>query len=456
MKRNLLIITVIFIMVSTAFISCTEYQQPSNSIQEPSVTQSTAETGMSETTPVSAVQGQYNIVDTNQSKCYNNTRTITCPQPGEAFYGQDAQYKGLQPSYQDNGDGTITDLNTGLMWQQDPGDKMSYSDAVSGAESFSLAGYDDWRLPTIKELYSLILFSGTDPSGPDSSVSAIPFIDTDYFLFEYGDTSTGDRIIDSQFISSTNYVGTVMGGRNCNFGVNFADGRIKGYPVDPNPNQPVSKLFFVLYVRGNPDYGINDFEDNGDGTIRDTATNLMWSQSDSGEGMNWEEALAWVQQKNEENYLGYSDWRLPNAKELQSIVDYSRSPDTTNSAAIDPVFKTTSITNADGQTDYPYFWTGTTHVNANAAVGGQTAAYVAFGRAMGYMQFSQGRMVMRQDGPQSPQQSDGNYEYMDVHGAGAQRSDPKSGDASAYPVGHGPQGDEIRIDNYVRLVRDAS
>lgn len=43
---------------------------------------------------------------------------------------------------------------------------------------------------------------------------------------------------------------------------------------------------------------------------------------------------------------------------------------------------------------------------------------------------------------------------MDVHGAGAQRSDPKIGKASDYPEGDGPQGDVIRIDNYVRLVRN--
>jgi hypothetical protein len=48
-----------------------------------------------------------------------------------------------------------------------------------------------------------------------------------------------------------------------------------------------------------------------------------------------------------------------------------------------------------------------------------------------------------------------NGTWMDVHGAGAQRSDPKSGDPADYPYGHGPQGDAIRIYNYVRLVRDA-
>ncbi|MFR9578660.1 MAG: hypothetical protein SNG45_07410, partial [Rikenellaceae bacterium] len=44
--------------------------------------------------------------------------------------------------------------------------------------------------------------------------------------------------------------------------------------------------------------------------------------------------------------------------------------------------------------------------------------------------------------------------WINIHGAGAQRSDPKSGDPSKYATGRGPQGDAIRIYNYVRLVRD--
>jgi len=58
------------------------------------------------------------IVDTGQSRCYNNSTEISCPEPGNPFYGQDAQYEGIVPSYRDNGDGTITDLNTGLMWSK--------------------------------------------------------------------------------------------------------------------------------------------------------------------------------------------------------------------------------------------------------------------------------------------------------------------------------------------------
>ena len=127
------------------------------------------------------------------------------------------------------------------------------------------------------------------------------------------------------------------------FGVNFADGRIKGYGLSMPGGR--EKTFFVLCVRGNTAYGQNDLVDNGDGTITDRATGLTWTQEDSGTPLNWEEALAWVQQKNSENYLGYSDWQLPNVKELQSIVDYTRSPNTTSSAAIDPIFTCSQITN---------------------------------------------------------------------------------------------------------------
>ena len=60
---------------------------------------------------------------------------------------------------------------------------------------------------------------------------------------------------------------------------------IKGYPKTV-PGGRVT-LLYARYVRGNPAYGKNDFHDNGDGTITDLATGLMWQKADSGKGMNW-------------------------------------------------------------------------------------------------------------------------------------------------------------------------
>ncbi|MFW6163421.1 MAG: DUF1566 domain-containing protein, partial [Planctomycetota bacterium] len=374
----------------------------------------------------------YPIVDTGQVRCYDARSEVAFPEPGEPFYGQDAQYVANPPRYRDNGDGTVSDMVTGLMWQKDPGEKKTFRQAVAGAQKCSLGGHDDWRLPTIKELYSLILFSGTDPDPRSADTARCrPFIDTDAFVFRYGDPRRGERIIDAQYATATRYVSATMGGNPTMFGVNFADGRIKGYPVGATPRRRPEKTYHVMYVRGNPAYGRNDFHDNGDGTVTDRATGLTWQQADSGRGMNWQEALAYAEGLT---LAGHDDWRLPNAKELQSVVDYSRSPDATRSAAIDPIFEVTTITNEGGKADAPCYWTGTTHAGLSRA---STAAYVAFGRALGWMR----------------DRRSGRYRLLDVHGAGAQRSDPKTGDPSRFPRGRGPQGDVIRIDNHVRCVR---
>lgn len=407
----------------------------------------------------STAQDTYTVVDTGQTKCYNNTAEIACPSAGQAFYGQDAQFTRHAPSFTLSGDGlTVDDNNTGLTWQHSPdtngdgsitaADKLNWTNAQAWPAALNAAhygGYSDWRLPTIKELYSLIDFRGTDPSGytgTDPSVLT-PFIDRTYFDFAYGDTSAGERLIDSQYASNTMYVAS----STKLFGVNFADGRIKGYDLTMPGGQ--QKTFLVQCVRGGSNYGVNSFVDNGDQTVTDSATGLMWPKADSAAGMTWEAALAWVQTRNAANYLGYNDWRLPNAKELQSIIDYTRAPATSGSAAINPVFSATAITNEANQTDWPYYWAATTHATYDGS--GAAAVYLAFGRGVGWQREPPGATC---------------FSLTDVHGAGAQRSDPKSGNLGNYYLGvscyggsaygRGPQGDAIRISNYVRLVRTVS
>ncbi len=381
----------------------------------------------------------YPVVGTNQTTFFDNTQSISKPAEGEGFYGQNAHYPGNTPEYKDNGDGTVTDMVTGLMWQQsfdhnndgevNFSDKLTYDEIVAMMKNgVSFAGYDDWRLPSIKEMYSLILFSGRDVAPTSTTADDLkPFIDNTIFEFGYGDLNAGERLIDMQCITTNVYVSDEV--METVFGVNFADGRIKGYGTY-SPMSGGYKAFYYLLVRGNTSYGKNDFVDNGDKTITDNATGLMWMQDDSGEAMLWKDALAYAEGKE---FAGYSDWRLPDAKELQSIVDYSRSPATTNSAAIDPLFNCTQITNEGGETDYPWYFTSTTHASL-MGTGGTSAAYVTFGRAPGKMHGT----------------------WIDVHGAGCQRSDPKTGDPDDYPNGFGPQGDAIRIYNYVRLVRNTN
>lgn len=365
----------------------------------------------------------YPIVDTGITTYYSDAEVISQPSPGEVFYGQDANYKGNQPSYTNNGDGTVTDNVTGLMWEKEMGSKMTFEEAFQKAQNSTLGGYSDWRVPTIKELYSLILFTGK----VKGAVAIDPFIDTDYFTQPLGNTTIGEREIDAQTWSSTEYVGRSMRNDETVFGVNFVDGRIKGYPKYKPRTGAENKMYFRM-LRGNPEYGKNNFIDNGDGTVSDLATGLMWQKADDATGRDWEEALAYAENLD---LARHSDWRLPNAKELQSIVDYSRSPQTTNSPAIQPVFETTEIKDPDGNTgQYPFFWTSTTHLDGRNP--SASAAYLAFGEGQGKMHET----------------------LMDVHGAGCQRSDPKSGNSDDYPQFFGPQGDVRYVYNFVRCVRD--
>jgi hypothetical protein len=348
-------------------------------------------------------------VDTGQNRCFDNRREIVYPRSGEPFFGQDAQYEANPPAYRDNGDGTVTDLNTGLMWQKTPDFvKRTLAESQKYADSLNLAGHNDWRLPTIKELFSIADFKG-------NIRTLTPYVDTRYFDFRYPDTGKGWRIIDAQYRSCTRYRGVTMRGQQSVFGFNFADGRIKSYPDGTRG----AGRQYVRCVRGKA-YGANDFTDNGDGTVTDRATGLTWMKADSGKTMTWEQALEYAENLN---YAGYNDWRLPNVKELQSIVDYTRAPDARDprvrTAAIDPVF---SLTETES-----WFWSSTTHIENGGGY------YVCFGRAFSAWLW-QG-------------------EKMNAHGAGAVRSDPKTGNPAAYPDGKGPQGDEIRIYNYVRCVR---
>ena len=153
----------------------------------------------------------------------------------------------------------------------------------------------------------------------------------------------------------------------------------------------------------------------------------MWQLADNGITKNWEESLNYSENLT---LADYTDWRLPNVKELQSIVDYTKSVQTTNTPAIDNLFSLSKFIDPNGNSNYGFYWTSTTHQDGRNIADG--ASYVAFGEA-------QGEMV-------------GNL--LDVHGCGAVRSDPKSGNKFDYPIYFGPQGDIRYVYNYVLSVRN--
>ncbi|WP_412515007.1 hypothetical protein [Vibrio cyclitrophicus] len=114
-------------------------------------------------------------------------------------------------------------------------------------------------------------------------------------------------------------------------------------------------------------------------------------------------------------------------------------PQATSSAAIDPVFSISSIQDEQGKLNYPAFWSNTTHLRVGPKSQSQ-AAYFCFDECLGYMKRPKSKTCT----------------LLDVHGAGAQRAEPKTGNAKDYPNVYGPQGDVIRIENDVRAVRHLS
>ena len=414
----------------------------------------TSNTGTEAAGSTESPEVKFVVTDAGQTKCYDTDgNVIEAPEPGEAYYGQDAQYQGLETSYTDNGDGTVTDNNTGLMWQQTPpSDKMTYDEAVEYVENLEIGGYDDWRLPTIKESFSLANLDG-NLNVEDLSL-AQPYIDTDYFDFFYDE---GRPYTGSYWTSSVTKIPAENEYEESekNYGFNWADGHLKsygdGYYLD-GTSTGSSIPAGVRAVRGEENvFGVNDFVDNGDGTITDKATGFMWSQQDSGAvnddgtirsvtddnfglGRTWVDTLAWVEKMNEAEYLGYSDWRLPDAKELQSIVQYG----ITELPATDTDYFELSREDC-------YMWTSTTCGDFP-----DTALYFAFGKAYGINLASGGAAGMGGDeemGP-PPEGADGEEmgpppeasgdsessdaaadatvdDFVDTHGPGAMRNDYK-------------------------------
>jgi hypothetical protein len=269
-------------------------------------------TGYDHTNPGStyttAIAGpQYKLPDTGQTTNHTNT------------FGEDNDYLINAPSFTINGNDTVTDDNTLLMWQrQDDGTTRNWADAGTYCSGLSLGGHSDWRLPEAYDEFQSIVDYG-ESNG---------LIDSTYFTlsgatqYKYWTSRIQTQATKNAFIIFFNSGGVEYSNR--------------------------THVFQVRCVRGPST--TRSFTDNGDSTVTDTKTGLVWQQSTSSQKKNWEDALGLCEGLT----LGLqSDWRLPNIKELGSIVDTS---------VRDPAIDETAFPNTMSER----YWSSTTWGSSNA------------------------------------------------------------------------------------------
>jgi hypothetical protein len=288
-----------------------------------------------DTMTVTSLSSVSNLPDTGQLKCFDDlNQEINCPLFGESYYGQDAQYSTNPMILEDNGL-TVTDTVTGLEWQKtgestynwfqasgtaDPTYNPSAATDVCG--NLNLDGNTDWRLPTSRELLSLANFNFG---------YLHPKIDIDYF-------------------PDTQALGSVYWSIN-EQAIDTPRVWAVGYELGYFDLYLTNEGHYVRCVRGGT-WGTNDFANNGNGTITDQMSGLQWQEVTDGVARNWNEALAYCENLNLASSI---EWRLPDIKELESIIDHSNSPyiDTTFFSYVGPT-EYWSSTTIDGLTSVAY------------------------------------------------------------------------------------------------------
>lgn len=214
---------------------------------------------------------------------------------------------------------------TGLVWtvHLTPSDWQQARRAAGLANADGgLCGLYGWRLPSVRELQQLVDYG-----------SSAPAVDPDFL----------------PATAATFHWTIEQAPRDRAWAVNFHGGQV-------NPIAR-AKQAMVRLVSGGETFGV--LSDNGDGTVTDPRSGLMWDQCSIGQyngsqcqglpqDMTWQQALQRVQVLNQSGWRGHSDWRLPNVKELASLVrrDGSR-----------PAIDTTRLVNTPDMA----YWTSTSN-----------------------------------------------------------------------------------------------
>ncbi|WP_437731257.1 DUF1566 domain-containing protein [Sorangium sp. So ce1335] len=226
--------------------------------------------------------------DSATKRCTEGETTVDeCPGPSEPLFGQDGNYRIAVPSYTER-DGTVTDAVTGLVWE-----KVTESAAFTMADAREhcatlatqqLGGLATWRLPTLRELES-ILDLGRYPAFPEP----IAPHQSGYYLSA------------TPVAASSAFPFWVMRAANA-ITVGFDESAHSMRAVCVGGETRINEVELRI---------LSDW-------VLDRSTGLWWQRESGSDDFSWDGALSYCESLE---LSGYTDWRLPSAKELLSIVD---------------------------------------------------------------------------------------------------------------------------------------
>ena len=248
------------------------------------------------------------VVCTGQNNCYSEDDILEeCPEQSSILFGQDWQYTSLNycksRSFSTQGSDIVKDNNTELMWQRTlpekfdgcqigGGDACRLSEAISYCENLTLGGYNDWRLPTPKELSMLIDY------GSSTGMSNL------FSMREQDGTPTNQQ----KFWANS---------------ANSEEGLFVDFQTKLISEKSSETVIYARCVRGNqlaePDFTITNPGDSEE-IVKDSLHNLYWTKNTKTQ-LSWPEALNYCKRLE---YGGQKGWHLPSINELVTMINYSK------------------------------------------------------------------------------------------------------------------------------------
>ena len=307
--------------------------------------------------PVLVLAGIIDLPQTGQTKCYDAVgHEISC-----AGTGQDGDIRAgaawPNPRFT-NPDGSapidgdcVLDRLTGLIWTRNGNlaGPVTWYEAIDFANNLTRCGFSDWHLPNINQMESLV---NADEPDPAAWLNAQGFYDVQAY---YWSATTYAVYTWEAWYVRIGHGNNYHGDKDVNLKTTHGETYfLYAWPVHsaeqstPDPAYPANlwktgqQLSYYTGDDGDLKRGVTwpnpRFIDNEDGTVTDNLTGLMWlrdancisteypSYSYYG-NVTWAQALDFVRGINDGTYsncgAGYYDWRLPNRKELMSLIDRS-------------------------------------------------------------------------------------------------------------------------------------